>query len=116
MIDAACAEITTHDTLKSELFCRAMLDAADEPGTRDLLAQVEEGHRAIRDLVARVTEAEDDRAQRDAQFSVLSQRVERQFEIAETEVFPRARRARRLDLAAVTERIKARRNELAQRA
>ena len=113
VVDAACAEIRTHDTLKSELFCPAVSDAADEPEIEDLLAQVEEGHQAIRELIERVEQA--DAGQRAAQFSLLSERVERQFELAETQVFPRARRSKRLDLVSVADRMKARKNDMAQR-
>ena len=113
VVDAACAEIRTHDTLKSELFCPAVSQAVDEPGMDDLLAQVEAGHQAIRELVARVEQADQDDAKRNAQFSLLSERVEHQFELAETQVFPRARLAKGLDLASVTDRMKARRNEMA---
>jgi hypothetical protein len=114
VVDAACAEIRTHDTLKSELFCPAVSEAVNEADMEDLLAQVEEGHQAIRELIARVEQADDDQAKRDEQFSLLSERVERQFELAESQVFPRARRAARLDLASVSDRMKARRNELTQ--
>jgi hypothetical protein len=114
VVDAACAEIRTHDALKSEVFCPAVSEAVNEQDMEELLAQVEAEHRAIRELVARVEQADDDQAQRDVQFSLLSKRVERQFELAETQVFPRARCATRLDLISVSDRMKARRHEMAQ--
>jgi hypothetical protein len=114
VVEAACAEIRTHDAVKSELFCPAVSEAIDEPDMEDLLAQIEEGHQAIRKLVSSVEQAARDDAKRNAQFSLLTERVEQQFELAETRVFPRARRAERLDLAAVTDRMKARRSEMAR--
>ena len=114
VVEAACAEIRTHDAVKTELFCPAVSEAIDEPDMEDLLAQVEAGHQAIRELVLRVEQADRDAAERNAQFRLLTERVERQFELAESRVFPRAREAQRLDLAAVTDRMKARRNEIAQ--
>lgn len=114
VVDAACAEIRTHDTLKSELFFPAVSEAVNEQDMANLLAQVQEEHHAIRELIARVERPDQDRAKRDEQFSLLSKRVERQLELAESQVFPRARRATQLDLALVSQRMKARRHEMAQ--
>ena len=113
VVDAACAELKAHDSLKSELFCPAMSDSGDGPEFDSLLAEVEAGHRTIRELIARVEQADTDRTQRDAQFSLLSESAERQFELAETQVFPRARRVEGLDLVSVAERMKARKNDMA---
>ena len=113
VVDAACAELKTHHALNGELFFPAVIDAVGDSGIDDVLAQAEEGHQAIPGLVARVEEAEADRAQRDASFSELTRHVERQFELSETSVFPRARQLARLDLVSVADRMKARRNDLA---
>jgi hypothetical protein len=115
VVEAACAELKTHDALGSELFSPAVLGAAGEPGIDELLAQVAEGRQAIRDLIARVEEADADDAERDAQFSLLSARVEQQVELAETQVFPRAKGLEHLDLVLVADRMKARRNEMASK-
>lgn len=115
VVETACAELKTHDALGDELFCATVLGAAGEPGIDELLAQVTEGRQAIRDLIARVEDADADRAERDAQFSLLSARVERQFELAETQVFPRAMGLDHVDLLQVADRMKARRNELARK-
>ena len=112
VVESACAEIRTHDVLKSELFCPAVFEALDTPDMRDLLAQVEQGRGGIRELTSRLEEVDQDPAQRDAQFRLLRERVESQFELAETQIFPRAKRAERLDLASVANRMKARRNEI----
>jgi len=114
VVEAACEELKTHDRLKSELFCPAVFDAVDEPDIEGLLAQVEEGHQTIRELITRIEQADADPVTRDAQFRLLSARVEREFERAETQVFPRARRLERLDLVSVADRMKARKNDMAQ--
>ena len=113
IVELACAELKMHDTLKSELFCPALLEAAGDTDIESLLAGVEETQRAIRDLIVRVEEANAHRATRDAHFSLLSERVERDFEVAEMEVFPRAKSLEGLDLASVADRMRARRNEMA---
>ena len=114
VVNAACEELKTHHALNSELFFPAMCDAVDEAEVGGLLAQVEEGHQETRALIERVEQADTNRAQRDAQFSLLSQHAERQFELAETQVFPRARQLERLDLLSVADRMKARRQGMAQ--
>lgn len=113
VVDAACAELKTHDTMNTELFCPAVFDAVDEPGIEGLLAQVEEGGQAIRELIARVEQADADLTKRDAQFTLLSARAERQIELAETQVFPHARSLEGLDLLSVADRMKARRHDMA---
>jgi hypothetical protein len=114
VIEVACAELKANGALQSELFCPAVLDAVGEADIEGLLAAVEEGQQAIRDLITRVERADADHAERDAQFSLLSERVERQFELAETQVFPRARRMEGLDLLSVADQMKARKNEMAR--
>jgi len=114
VVDAACAELKIHDTLKSELFCPAVFDGVKEPAVQRLLAQVEEGHQLMRELIARVENAEADREVRDATFNLLSENVERQFELTETQVFPRARELRQLDLVSVAQRMQARKNDIVQ--
>jgi hypothetical protein len=112
VVDTACAELKIHDTLKSELFCPAVSDAVDEPAMQRLLAQVDEGHQVMRELIARVEQADADRTLRDATFNLLSENVERQFDLTENHVFPRARELPELDLVLVAQRMQARRNNI----
>jgi hypothetical protein len=109
VVEIACAELRMHDTLNTELFCPAVLEAAGEPEIEKLIAAVEAGQRIIRDLITRVEQA--DLAQRDARFSVLAGHVERHFEHVEAQVFPRAKKLKGLDLVSVAGDMKARKSE-----
>lgn len=112
VVRTACAELKMHDTLSTEIFLPAVEEAAHEPGLANLLAAVEDAQQDIRDLIARIEHAGTDRAERDAQFRVLAQHVERHFHDAETQVFPRAKKLERLDLVSLADRIKARKSEM----
>ena len=112
VVGIACAELRMHDTLNTELFLPAVLEAAGEPEIEKLLASVEDGQRAIRDLITRVEQSDTDHEKRDAHFSVLARHVGRQFDEAETQVFPRAKKLERLDLVSVASRMKVRKNAI----
>ena len=101
-----------HDTLSTEIFLPAIEEAALEPGLANMLAAVEDAQQDIRDLIARIEHAGTDRNERDAQFRVLAQHVERHFHDAETQVFPQAKKLERLDLVSLADRIKARKSEM----
>ena len=111
VVETACAELKVYDELKTEVFCRAVLDATQEAAVEGLMTRFEDGQRAIRELITRVEQTDSDE-QRDAHFSELSEHVQRHFEEAESQVFPRAKRLERLDLLAVAARMRARKREL----
>ena len=112
VVETVCAELKMYDALKTELFCPAVLDAAGNGDIEHLLAAVEDRQQAIRDLITRVEQTHTDPDQRDAHFSALAEYVERNFMKAETQVFPRAKMLKRLDLASVAAQMKARRSEM----
>jgi hypothetical protein len=112
VVKIACAELKMHDTLNTELFFPAVLEAAGEPEIENLLAAAEDGQRAIRDLILRVEQADTDHEERDAHFSLLAQHVGRHFNEAEMQVFPRAKKLKRLDLVSVAGQMKARKSEM----
>lgn len=112
LVQTACAELRMHDTLNTELFFPAVLQAADEPELESLLVAAEYGQQIMRELIERVDEADADPEARDARFSVLAQHVGCHFYEAETHVFPRAKKLEGLDLVSVAERMKARKLEM----
>jgi hypothetical protein len=79
------------------------------------MSVAEDRQRTIRDLIARVERASADSEERDTQFGVLVRHVGRHFDEAETQVFPRAKKLKRLNLMSVAGRMKARKNELLAR-
>lgn len=112
VVHSACAELKMHDTLNTELFCPAVLEAADEAAIERLLAGVEDGQQAIRDLIRQVEQTDEDHDKRDAHFSALAEHVERHFREAETQVFPQAKKLKRLDLVSVAAEMKARKSAI----
>ena len=112
VVHSACAELKMHDTLKTELFCPAVLEAAGQVDIELLLAGVEDGQQAIRDLIRQVEQTDEDHDKRDAHFSALAEHVERQFKEAETQVFPQAKKLKRLDLVSVAAEMKALRSAI----
>jgi hypothetical protein len=112
VVEVACAELKTYDELKTDLFCPAMLEAAEEPAVEGLVNRFEDGQREIRELITRLEQTDADDDQRDAHFSLLSEHVQRHFEEAESQVFPCAKTLTRLDLLAVAAQMRARRLEL----
>lgn len=112
LVEAACTELRMHDALKTELFCPALVNASKGEDMEGMLADVEDAHRTIRDLIELVEQTDTDVEKRDAHFVVLAEHVERHFEEAETQVFPRAKQLKRLDLLSVAGRMKERKSEL----
>ena len=112
LVEAACTELRMHHTLKTELFCPALLSASKDEGMEGMLADAADAHQTIRDLIELVEQTDDDNEKRDAHFVVLAEHVERHFEEAETQVFPRAKQLKRLDLLSIAVRMKERRTEL----
>jgi len=112
VVHTACAELKMHDTLNTELFRPAVLEAAGEAGLERLLAEVEDGQQTIRDLIEQVEQTDADHDKRDAHFSALAEHVERQFKEAETQVFPQAKKLKRLDLVSVAAEMKARKSAI----
>jgi hypothetical protein len=112
VVKIACAELRMHDTLNTEFFFPAVLEAGDAPEIEGLVAASEDAQREIRDLLTRIEQSDADHEQRDAQFSKLATYVGRHFNEAETNVFPRAKALEGLDLISVADRMKARKSEL----
>ena len=110
VVRTVCAELKMHDILSTEVFFPALLDAAGELEIENLLAAVEDGQRAIRDLIMRVEQAGADHEQRDAHFNTLARHVGRHFDEAEMQLFPRAKELERLDLVSIASKMKTRRS------
>jgi len=58
VVATACAELKMHDTLSTDLFFPAVLEAAGEPEIEALLAGIERGQQTIRDLITRIEQAD----------------------------------------------------------
>ena len=109
VVEIACAELKVYDELKTEVFCRAVLDATREAPVESLMARFASGQRAIRDLIMQIEQTDNDHDQRDAHFSALAEHVQHHFLEAESQVFPMAKKLKRLDLVSVAGKMRARR-------
>jgi len=92
-----------------------ILEATHEPEMEKLLAAYAVDQQAIRDLITNVEESHADHAQRDAYFSELAGHVERSFKQAETQLFPRTKNLKGLDLVSVAAQMRMRRDDMATR-
>jgi hemerythrin superfamily protein len=112
LIREVCAELVIHDKLETDIFYPAVREAADAQEIDDLLDDGEDDHDDILELIEALDELGPGDAQRDAQFLALSQHVARHVEEEETNLFPRVRKLKALDLIALADEMKTRRSEL----
>jgi len=109
LVSLACAELTIHAQLEEELFYSALRDAIDED---DLLDEAEVEHGSIKDLVATLQASGPGDRLYDANVKVLSEYVKHHVKEEQDEIFPKARKARDLDLVAMGEEMKRRKVQL----
>ncbi len=97
-----CLELTVHAQLEEEVFYPALRHAIKETALLDE-AQVE--HRSLRDLIdqLQVMAAPDEMF--DAKVKVLGEFTEHHVKEERTDLFPKARAARKLDLVALREEL-----------
>ena len=114
VIANACAELRILDTLRSEIFYFSVNEAADHNDVRleGLLAKAYESRDTFLELIAKVQQAPVDQDQRNADFAMLAGHVKQQVLGDETNLFPLARKLRRLELDSVTAAMKKRKSEL----
>jgi len=105
----ACMELTIHAQVEEELFYPALRDVLAE---EDLVDEAEVEHGSIKKLIAAIeTSGPDDRLY-DANVKVLSEYVKHHVEEEQGEIFPKARKAKQLDLDAMGEEMRARKAQL----
>ena len=112
LIAEVTAELIIHDKLETDLFYPAVRDAADAEETEDLLDDAEDDHDETLELIEAVEDLAQDAEGRAAQFLALAQQVARHVEEEETNLFPRVRQLKGLDLVALAAELIARRGKL----
>ncbi|MGQ0749402.1 MAG: hemerythrin domain-containing protein [Betaproteobacteria bacterium] len=112
VVASACAELKIHDALETAIFYAAVGEAADDEKIDRLVADAENEHDAILDLIEKLEQTRADDQQRDAHFKALAAHVKQHVLTDETERFPLVRKMRRLDLEAVTAAMKKRKTAL----
>jgi hemerythrin-like domain-containing protein len=109
LIQSVCEELKIHTALEEQLFYPALRQAIDD---QDLINEAAVEHETARMLIDQLDSMTADNPNYYATFTVLSEYVRHHVKEEQNEIFPQAKKAR-LDLAALGERMRARKEELA---
>jgi hemerythrin superfamily protein len=104
-----CHELTVHATIEEEIFYPALREAIKDT---DLLNEAEVEHAGVKDLIAQIESMTEADEMFDARVKVLGEYVDHHVKEEKTEMFPKARAARKLDLVAMREELEARKEVL----
>ena len=108
LIEQVCEELTVHTTLEEEIFYPAVREAIED---EDLMNEAAVEHDTARMLIEQLDNMGPDDPNYYATFTVLGEYVHHHVKEEQDEMFPAARKAG-IDLAALAERMQARRDEL----
>jgi hemerythrin superfamily protein len=108
LVETACAELTIHATVEEEIFYPALRDAIDDA---DMLDEAEVEHASAKQLITELAAMQPGDELYEAKFTVLGEYVQHHVGEEEDEMFPKAKKAK-LDLDALGDEIKARKEEL----
>ena len=109
LIEAVCEELNVHSALEEEVFYPAVREAI---GDENLMNEAAVEHETARMLIDQLENMDADDPNYFATFTVLGEYVRHHVKEEQGEMFPAAKRAK-VDLAALGERIRARKEELA---
>ncbi len=104
-----CMELTVHAQIEEEIFYPALRDAIKDT---DLLDEAEVEHQSAKDLIAQIQEAAEPDEKFDAKVKVLGEYIDHHVKEERSEIFTKARAARKLDLVAMRDELEARKEEL----
>ena len=109
LVQTVCEELKVHTTVEEEVFYPAVREAI---GDEDLMNEAAVEHETASMLIDQLDKMGPDDPNYYATFTVLGEYVRHHIKEEQGEMFPAAKRAK-LDLAALGERIRARKEELA---
>jgi hemerythrin superfamily protein len=112
LISSVCAELTVHTTLEEEIFYPAVREAIED---EDLMNEAAVEHETARMLIDQLENMGVDDPNYFATFTVLGEYVRHHIKEEQGEMFPAARKAG-LDLTAIGERMRQRKEELTEKA
>lgn len=104
-----CLELTVHAQIEEEIFYPAMRAAIKET---DLLDEAQVEHQTLRDLIEQLQDMPSPDEMFDAKVKVLGEYTDHHVKEERTEMFPKARAARKLDLIAMREEMEQRKETL----
>ena len=109
LIRTVCEDLRVHTTLEEELFYPAVREAIED---EDIMNEAAVEHETAKMLIEQLENMEPDDPNYFATFTVLGEYVMHHVKEEEGEMFPQAKKAKDLDLEALGEQIKARKEEL----
>jgi hemerythrin superfamily protein len=104
-----CQELTVHTQIEEEIFYPALRLAFKDT---DLLDEAAVEHQSAKDLIAQIQGAGDADEMFDAKVKVLGEYIDHHVKEERTEMFPKARSNRKLDLMGLREQLETRKEEL----
>lgn len=110
LADQICEALLLHTTIEEEIFYPAVREASKD--LEDVVDESVVEHASAKDLIAQIQEMDPDDELYDAKVKVLGEQIEHHVEEEEKEMFPQVKKSG-LDLAALGEEMKARKDELA---
>jgi hemerythrin superfamily protein len=105
-----CEELTVHARIEEEIFYVALRKAAPEAGV--LLDEAQSEHQEAKELIAQIQSLGTASPEMDDLVSKLAWAVEHHVKEERDELFPKARTAKKLDLAALGEQLRVRQQAL----
>lgn len=112
LVSTACIALKVHSMLEKELFYPAVRDQVDKEEDEDMLNEAEVEHQTVDQLIETIEGMDAGDAMYAAHFTVLSEYVKHHVQEEEKEMFPRVKKLKSLDLEALGEEMKARKQEL----
>jgi hemerythrin-like domain-containing protein len=109
VIKTVCDELKVHTTLEEEVFYPAVREAIED---EDLMNEAAVEHETAKMLIDQLENMAPDDPNYFATFTVLGEYVKHHIKEEQGEMFPAAKRAK-MDLEALAERMRARKEELA---
>ena len=103
-----CNELTVHASIEEEIFYPAVRDAIEDD---DLMNEALVEHASAKDLIAQLSEMDDQDPMFDAKLQVLSEYIDHHVKEEETEMFVKAKKAK-LDFEELGEEMMTRKSEL----
>jgi len=104
-----CHELTVHAQIEEEIFYPALREVLKDT---DTVAEAEVEHQSAKDLIAQIEAMDEADEMFDAKVKVLGEYVDHHVKEERSEMFPKARSARKLDLVAMRDELMARKEEL----
>jgi hemerythrin superfamily protein len=109
LVRSVCEDLRVHTTLEEEIFYPAVREAIDD---EDIMNEASVEHETAKTLIEQLENMEPDDPNYHATFTVLGVYVLHHVKEEEGEMFPQAKKAEGLDLEALGEQMRARKEEL----